>query len=156
MKKNSIFSQRGFTPIELLFVILVIGLLVLVSIAFLNSSRLKARDAKRLVDIRRIQTGLTFYHLDTSSYPSYEEPIVLGTPQTVKLCDSGFVAQGVLCEKEYMSAVPQDPSSGGRYVYQGSADGFVIMFETEGVTELGKEGRYYAHSEVVDGDSSLK
>ncbi len=156
MKKNTIFSQKGFTPIELLFVILVIGVLVLVSIAFLNSSRLKARDAKRLVDIRRIQTGLTFYNLDTSSYPSYQESIVLGTPQTVKLCDVGFVAQSVICEKEYMSAVPKDPSSGRRYLYQGGTEGFVIMFETEGVTELGKEGSYYAHSETVDTDPSLK
>lgn len=149
-------NQKGFTPVELLFVILVIGILVLISVSFLNSSRTKARDAKRVVDIRRIQTSLEFYNLDESSYPTYEAPIILGIEGTSKLCETGFVSQETTCSKEYMAVVPKDPSTSGKYVYQGSSEGYVLQFVTEDVTDLGNAGVYYAHSEIIDKDPAIK
>lgn len=54
-------KNKGFTLIELLVVIAIIGLLSSVVLASLASSRVKARDAKRRVDMRNIVTALQLY-----------------------------------------------------------------------------------------------
>jgi prepilin-type N-terminal cleavage/methylation domain-containing protein len=66
MKKN----QKGFTLIELLVVIAIIGILSTLSVLALNSARARARDAKRIADIRQIQTALEMYYNMNNTYPS--------------------------------------------------------------------------------------
>lgn len=66
MKNN----KPGFTLIELLVVIAIIGLLSTLSILALNTARARARDAKRISDVKQIQTALEMYYNDTSDYPS--------------------------------------------------------------------------------------
>jgi type II secretion system protein G len=61
--------KRGFTLIELLVVIAIIGMLSSVVLASMNSARTKARDARRLADIKQFQTALEFYYNDNGSYP---------------------------------------------------------------------------------------
>ena len=65
MKKN----KKGFTLIELLVVIAIIGLLSTLAIVSLNSARQKSRDAKRVADIKQIQTALELYYNDNFGYP---------------------------------------------------------------------------------------
>ena len=60
------YSSKGFTLIELLVVISVIGLLASVVMIALNSARLKARNTKRLADIRQLTTAFNL-GLDSSS-----------------------------------------------------------------------------------------
>lgn len=60
----------GFTLIELLVVIAIIGLLSSVVMASLNTSRIKARDSKRIQDLRQLQTALVLYYDDNTSYPN--------------------------------------------------------------------------------------
>ncbi len=67
MKK--INSQKGFTLIELLVVIAIIGILSSVVLVSLNKARAKSRDAKRMLDIKQIQTALSIYFSDYGSYP---------------------------------------------------------------------------------------
>lgn len=55
-------TKQGFTLIELLVVIAIIGLLSSIVLASLNSARIKARDARRISDIRQIRTALEFYY----------------------------------------------------------------------------------------------
>lgn len=63
-------NKKGFTLIELLVVIAIIGLLSTLSILALNSARARARDAKRIADIKQIQTALEMYYNDTGDYPA--------------------------------------------------------------------------------------
>ncbi len=63
-------NQQGFTLIELLVVIAIIGLLASVVLLALNSARQKSRDAKRVADIRQIQSGLELYFNDCNAYPA--------------------------------------------------------------------------------------
>ncbi len=65
MKNN----KPGFTLIELLVVIAIIGLLSTLSILALNTARARARDAKRVADVKQIQTALEMYYNDTGDYP---------------------------------------------------------------------------------------
>jgi type II secretion system protein G len=62
--------KKGFTLIELLVVVAIIGLLATLSIVALNTARAKARDAKRVGDIKQIQTALELYYNDNGGYPS--------------------------------------------------------------------------------------
>jgi prepilin-type N-terminal cleavage/methylation domain-containing protein len=67
MKK--IKKQKGFTLIELLVVISIIALLSSVILAGLNDTREKARDSKRISQIKQIQTALEFYYDKYGFYP---------------------------------------------------------------------------------------
>lgn len=49
-------NNKGFTLIELLVVIAIIGLLSTLAVVSLNNARAKARDAKRVSDIKQIST----------------------------------------------------------------------------------------------------
>lgn len=62
-------KNRGFTLIELLVVISIIGLLSSVVLASLNTARIKARDSKRLSDMRQIQLVLELYYDKNGFYP---------------------------------------------------------------------------------------
>jgi len=49
-------QKKGFTLIELLVVIAIIGLLATLAVVSMSSARAKARDAKRISDIRQMST----------------------------------------------------------------------------------------------------
>jgi len=66
IKKN-----RGFTLIELLIVIAIIGVLSSIVLASLNSARIKARDVRRIADLRNLKTALEVYYNDNNNvYPT--------------------------------------------------------------------------------------
>ncbi|MBI4812221.1 prepilin-type N-terminal cleavage/methylation domain-containing protein [Candidatus Falkowbacteria bacterium] len=88
--------QAGFTLIELLVVIAIIGLLSTLAVVALNNARQKSRDAKRVSDIKQIQTALELYFNDENGYPAN---ITAGSPITGP--NSGVT---------YMAIVPTNPS----------------------------------------------
>lgn len=70
--KNKKFAKtrgQGFTIIELLVVISIISLLSSITLVSVNNARIKARDTKRLADLRQLQTALEIYFDTHSSYP---------------------------------------------------------------------------------------
>lgn len=62
-------KTRGFTLIELLVVIAIIGMLSTVVLASLNGARAKARDARRIADLKQIAAALEVYYLYNNAYP---------------------------------------------------------------------------------------
>jgi len=110
-------KQAGFTLIELLVVISIIGVLSTLAVVSLNNARVKARDAKRVSDIRQVQTALELYLSDVDGYPG-DADLVLGSAGGATLSkDAGFAAgtSGTI----YMSKVPANPMPGGAdYVYK--------------------------------------
>ena len=87
-------QRKGFTLIELLVVVAIIGLLAAMSVIALNSARGKARDARRLGDVKQIQTALELYFNENSFYPPTAS-VVPGQP----------IASGTV----FMAKVPNNP-----------------------------------------------
>ena len=112
-------NKKGFTLIELLVVVAIIGLLATLSIVALNNARARSRDARRVADIKQIQTALELYYNDWQSYPT-------------SISVGGTIASGTV----YMAQVPRAPkpvdgSSCGtwnEYVYNGTAQTYTITY----------------------------
>jgi prepilin-type N-terminal cleavage/methylation domain-containing protein len=85
-------NKRGFTLIELLVVIAIIGILASIVLVSLNSAKQKARDARRISDVKNIQIALEEYYNDNLKYPAN-------------------IYTGAL-SPTYMATIPYDPSSG--------------------------------------------
>jgi general secretion pathway protein G len=104
-------KQRGFTLIELLVVIAIIGLLSTLAVVALNNARTKSRDARRVSDIKQMQTALELFFNDNGGYPTQEGN--LGATYTV-LCTDGWQATAAGCtatnNTTYMAQVPTNPT----------------------------------------------
>ncbi len=70
MFKTVKLNKSAFTLIELLVVIAIIGIISTLAVVSLVNARQSARDAKRIADIKQIQTALELYYQDNGEYPS--------------------------------------------------------------------------------------
>ena len=146
-------NKKGFTLIELLVVIAIIGLLSTLAVVALSSARQKARDSKRLSDLKQVQTALELYYTDNNGYPAASS-VSLGTTNYKCLNSSGFAVQG--CASPYMGQVPLDPRNTGSYVYtytSAASSTYSIQATLEG-TVNGLTGTVYASPSGISTSST--
>lgn len=91
-------SKKGFTLIELLLVIAIIGILASALLVSLGGARRAARDARRISDLRQIQSALELYFNACGYYPG------------VLNCGGGSTP-GVPADWDVFQAVFTDPLS---------------------------------------------
>jgi len=115
-------KRQGFTLIELLVVIAIIGLLSTLAVVALNNARSKGRDAKRVADIKTIQTALELYFADSNGYPDGKTATeTLGQAGALTLSKTAGFADAVV-GTTYMGKVPANPTPGGAaYTYKTDA-----------------------------------
>ncbi|MFH1971124.1 MAG: type II secretion system protein [Patescibacteria group bacterium] len=111
MKK--ILNKKGFTLVELLVVISIIGVLLGLSAFSLQASRKSGRDARRKADLELIRSGIEIYKSDCGQYPPSLGTSLVGSGET-----------SCLVTYTYISEVPLDPTTGEEYGYQRGTDGF--------------------------------
>ena len=92
--------KKGFTLVELLVVISIIGILAAVATANLLTAQKQARDSRRISDLEGAQTALETYYAESQVYPLEAE--------INDAFDSG--------------ARPVDPKDSGIYVYSWLTD----------------------------------
>ncbi len=72
-------ASRGFTLIELMLVIMLIGVLLAVALPFFRGFKEKARIAQAVHDITAISAAATNYSIDNRAYPESLADIGLAT-----------------------------------------------------------------------------
>ena len=121
-------NKKGFTLIELLIVVAIIGLLSTLAVVALGSARVKARDSKRLADLKQLQTALELYYTDQNAYPA-GSAVTLGAGAYSCLNASGWQNTG--CASAYMGSVPKGPNS-DNYVYTAASSSYTVTAALEG------------------------
>lgn len=69
MNANKFKIDCGFTMIELLVVISILGILATVGLTSFRTSQIRSRDTKRKSDLEQIQRALEMYLNDYGTYP---------------------------------------------------------------------------------------
>ncbi len=84
MSISSLKKQGGFTLLELLIVIVIIGILALLIIPNITSAPKKARDTKRKTDITTVRKGLEEYFVNNNVYPAALSDLTTGSAPIIK------------------------------------------------------------------------
>ncbi|MFC1612875.1 type II secretion system protein [Patescibacteria group bacterium] len=144
--KHSKYNQRqiGFTLIELLVVIAVIGLLSSIAFVSLDNARAKARDARRLAEIKQLQTALELYYDKNGAYPvsgncGATSPNGGWCNSVESLSNDHWVRRGVVNLSEFISKDPLDPKQGGAPNFR-PYNGGTIFYYANG---YGGAGQWY-------------
>ena len=120
-------QKKGFSLIQLLVVLAILGLLSSVVLANMQQVRMKARDAQRMSDMENIQLALRLYKDAKGAYPDCASGMMLreGVPTP-----SGCTNNVDTAIAPYMQKVPTDPltSSGTAYKYWYDSDYICVSF----------------------------
>lgn len=90
-------NRRGFTIVELLIVIVVIGILAAITIVAYSGVQSRANDSRRVSDLESISKAIEAQYVDTGSYPNAS-------------CFSAWACWSTLIGTTYMAKIPQDPT----------------------------------------------
>ena len=126
------YDKRGFTLIELMVVIIILGILAMWVAPKIMSRPGEARQTKALLDIQNLETALKLYKLDNGMYPTTEQ----GLEALVERPETGVVPKkwkpGGYLEK---GKVPKDPW-GNDFIYLSpglKGDFDIISYGLDGV-----------------------
>ncbi len=89
--------KTGFTLIEILIVVSIIGLLASVVLVGLGGFRSRGRDARRVTDLKSLQNGVELYYARNNQYPNTLNDLLTASIGITKL--------------------PKDPASAANYFY---------------------------------------
>jgi len=125
-------KTRGFTLIELMVVIVILGILAGLIVPRIMGRPEEAKQIKAKMQIESLETALKLYKLDNGMYPSTEQ----GLQALVELPETGDLPkkwrQGGYLEK---GKVPKDPW-GNEFIYLSSGvhgDYDILSYGADGV-----------------------
>lgn len=113
--------SAGFTLVELLVAISIIGLLSTLIFANFAATRVRGRDVQRKSDLREVQKALRLYYNDKGIYPTHNTTnfTINGCgPDSTSECSWG--SPWGAGTQTYMNALPKDPASNRSYRYERS------------------------------------
>ena len=97
MRMTSRHHARGFTLIEVMVVVVILGILASVVVLNIQDSPDQAKVTKAKADIASIESALDLYRLDNHKYPSTDEGLEILSQKTGKM------------NKVYLKKLTKDP-----------------------------------------------
>lgn len=138
-------QKQGFTLVELMIVMVIMGILATIGVTAFISSQVKGRDTTRKGNLKAISQAIEMYYNDKGVYPT-------GSNGVIPLCYTVAGAGPGACGKDfpvfkdsitngatYMTKFPIDPVSTQKYYY---------------VSSSGTQFQIYAHLENAQ-DSTI-
>ena len=99
--KNFIKNRKGFTLVELVVVIAIIGILAGIAVPRFMEATASARGAKIVADMRTIESAVIIYYAKEGKYP--------GTSGTIVKDTASATTAGFLGENALLTAWPVPP-----------------------------------------------
>ncbi len=135
-------TQSGFTLIEIMVVVVILGILAAIAVPNIMSNPEQARETRAEHDIRTIESQLEMYRLDNHRYPTTDQGLEAlverptSEPEPADWKDGG-----------YMRSVPSDPW-GNEYQYLDpeDADGRIMIYT------YGPDGRRGGEPKITNRD----
>lgn len=117
-------NEKGFTMIELMIVIIIIGVLAAIAVPVYSEAAQKSKISRAKADLRTLESAISIYYAENNEYPENLDELV----------------------DDYIKAVPKDPWQKQDYDYR-SSDGRVRLKASSknGLTE-----HLYSYSEIDD------
>lgn len=120
-------KKKGFTLIEILVTVAIIGILAtLISISVMGSQK-KARDTKRTADASSMMTAIGQYKENSGVYPA-------PCGATENFCEFSGAALD-----PYLSVLPKEPKTNKNYLYQNVGANYQIYVQYESDVKGGKQ-----------------
>lgn len=120
MRKS--FFNKGFTLVELLVVMAILGVLVTLIASGFRSAQLRGHDTQRKSDLKEVANALELFYSDYGFYPPEAAGYIAACPyngstKTGTACSwgNGEMTDG---KTVYFKLMPNDPSSDYNYYYK--------------------------------------
>jgi general secretion pathway protein G len=113
--------SRGFTLLELMIVMAIMGILITIAQPSLKSSIVRAKEAVLREDLFQIRDALDQFYADNGKYPAQLADLVNESEKS----------------KSYLRTIPKDP-------FTGATDWITVSLESEDANEAG--GVFDVHS----------
>ncbi|MBI2485197.1 type II secretion system protein [Candidatus Uhrbacteria bacterium] len=104
--------KRGFTLLEVLIVVSIIAILGAASALGVSAARSKMRDARRLSDMRQLQSALEDYYKEFNQYPTGEGLWLGEEGKSACLSSAGFSASCQGASRVFLSRVSREYTAG--------------------------------------------
>ena len=135
IRRRQVSKIRGFTLIEIMVVVVIIGLLAAVIVPQVVGQVEKARISKAAQDIASLETALTMFKLDNSKYPGTDQGLQALVVQPSDPSIRHWKPGG------YVKRVQKDPwGNEYQYVYPGTHGGEYDLFSLGADSQPGGEG----------------
>lgn len=151
--------QQGFTIVELLIVIVIIGILAAITIVAYNGIQARSRDSARIAKIKSIAKSIELYKVDNGTYPQILDGVGWETTcgsltESWGHCDRNKILSDMLAPYTKIDPTSLSDATQGNYYYHytsQAADGYQtygMMVYLEGNSGQG-DGGYLSNAYEV-------
>jgi prepilin-type N-terminal cleavage/methylation domain-containing protein len=113
-KEEEMFNKKGFTLVELVMVIVILGILAAVAIPYFYNLSADARDAAEQGVLGGIRAGITTYYANNKTFPATLDAATNAVCSGTNACFNTILAQGGITSSEWAKA------SATSYVHTGT------------------------------------
>lgn len=149
---HALKTKRGFTLIEIMVVVSIIGILVSILVLSFNEARQNSRDNARKASLKQLQLALETYKAQNGRYPEkgcsytgtqWVGPGLFGSGNSWGYSCAEYIAGLV---PNFIAALPNDPNKesedGKGFIYQVDASGSIYKVMVHGSVEANTISTY--------------